>query len=398
MIRCRSLGCVVIACTLTTAVHAQSWSGYVAPEVRYFSSAGTSSEQSRTYFSTSGEIEHNRPFADGAGTFDSRIFARWDQRDSERSNGDIRELSWVVARDHWEWRAGIRRVFWGVTESQHLVDIINQTDLVENPDGEDKLGQPMLNAAYIADFGTIDVFYLPIFRERTAAGLEGRLRGPYVVDSDQVQYESHRGQYHPDFALRWSGFAGIWDFGLSHFYGTSREPTFSARQGASGQDVVLVPYYDLLHQTGLDLQATVDSWLYKLEYVHRINSIATYNALVTGIEYTFFGVNESASDVGVIAEYLFDDRDEGATTPFANDLMMGIRWVANDVQSTELLVGVIVDLDGAGHALNVEGSRRLGDSWKLTAEVRAYESDSSADLLYGLRNDDYFQVELARYF
>ena len=47
---------------------------------------------------------------------------------------------------------GVRRVFWGVAESNHLVDVINQTDAIENPDQEDKLGQPMLNLAYVEYF------------------------------------------------------------------------------------------------------------------------------------------------------------------------------------------------------------------------------------------------------
>ena len=74
-------------------------------------------------------------------------FIRIDQGDSRRTHVDIRELTWVRAADTWEFRAGIRRVFWGVAESNHLVDVINQTDLIENIDTEDKLGQPMLNLA-----------------------------------------------------------------------------------------------------------------------------------------------------------------------------------------------------------------------------------------------------------
>ena len=61
------------------------------------------------------------------------------------AHGDIRELAYVHASDDWELRLGIRKEFWGVTEFQHLVDVINQTDGVEDFDGEDKLGQQMVN-------------------------------------------------------------------------------------------------------------------------------------------------------------------------------------------------------------------------------------------------------------
>ena len=59
-------------------------------------------------------------------------------------------------------RLGLRKVYWGVTESQHLVDVINQTEGVENLDGEDKLGQPMLNLALI-------VFFAPLLMAIAAA-------------------------------------------------------------------------------------------------------------------------------------------------------------------------------------------------------------------------------------
>ncbi|MDA7657788.1 hypothetical protein N8737_03705, partial [Verrucomicrobia bacterium] len=101
-------------------------------------------------------------------------FGRYDGADSERSHVDLREFHIQRIADQWEWRVGVSKVFWGVTESQHLVDVINQTDLVENVDGEDKLGQPMVNLSWISDqAGVIDLFYLPYFRERTFPGRGG---------------------------------------------------------------------------------------------------------------------------------------------------------------------------------------------------------------------------------
>ena len=67
-------------------------------------------------------------------------------------------------------------MFWGVTELRHLVDIINQTDLVENLDGEQKLGQPMVQLTLLKDWGTLDFFAMPYFRERTFTGPDGRPR------------------------------------------------------------------------------------------------------------------------------------------------------------------------------------------------------------------------------
>jgi len=39
---------------------------------------------------------------------------------------------------------------------QHLVDVINQTDLVEDIDGEEKLSQLMLNFSSVHKWGIVD--------------------------------------------------------------------------------------------------------------------------------------------------------------------------------------------------------------------------------------------------
>src|SRR6218665_233300 len=76
----------------------------------------------------------------GADTLTFTPFFRYDSEDRERRHADIRQLDWVRVSGAYELRAGIRQVFWGVTEATHLVDILNQTDLVEAIDGEQKLG------------------------------------------------------------------------------------------------------------------------------------------------------------------------------------------------------------------------------------------------------------------
>jgi hypothetical protein len=168
-------------------------------------------------------------------------FLRLDREDAERTHADIRELQWLMVQDDWELRVGVGKVFWGVTESQNLVDVINQTDLVENTDGEDKLGQPMINISLFQYWGTMDLFVLPLFRERTFSGENGRLRFPLLVDTDAARYESGAGRRHIDLAVRWTGSIANWDIGVSHFYGTSREPLISLNDLATS----LIPYYEI---------------------------------------------------------------------------------------------------------------------------------------------------------
>ena len=82
-------------------------------------------------------------------------FFRYDHADKERTHFDIREFDFIYSGDFWSVRLGVRKVFWGTTETQHLVDIVNQTDFLEGPDGEDKLGQPMVNISLVQDWGTL---------------------------------------------------------------------------------------------------------------------------------------------------------------------------------------------------------------------------------------------------
>jgi hypothetical protein len=373
------------------------WSGQVAAEALLFRQSPAHPGQGAGSLSLALQPEYYRAWDEGRQSFTFTPFLRLDSRDPERSHGDIRELSWIRASLDWELRAGIRKVFWGVTESQHLVDIINQTDLVENPDGEDKLGQPMVNLALIREWGTLDLFLLPGFRERTFPGVEGRLRPHLPVDTGQPVYESSREERRVDTALRWSHYIGALDLGLSHFHGTSREPRLVPGLDGNGHPV-LIPHYDVIHQTGMTLQYIAGDWLWKLETIRREGQGDTFTAAVGGFEYTLVGLRDSAMDLGLLLEYSFDDRGKAASNPFENDLFLGTRWVFNDVDGTEILAGMFLDLDHHGRLYNLEASRRIGNAWRASAELRLWQGYPATDPLYSLRADDHLLVELARYF
>lgn len=373
------------------------WSGYVALEFRSFFNDPLDPRQHGDNFSLAAEPELYYEWNGGRDSISFVPFFRLDEHDDERSHADIRELTWLTARDGWELRLGNRKVFWGVTESQHLVDIINQTDLVENIDGEDKLGQPMVNLAFIQDWGTVDLFVLPYFRERTFPGAKGRPRVSPRVEPDGTLFESSREEQHIDLAARWSHSIEDWDLGLSHFSGTSRDPRFTLGT-LDGGETVLFPIYDLIDQTGADIQVTKESWLWKAEAIRRSGQVDTFFASTAGFEYTFYGVLENAADLGVLVEYLYGNHPRVLSAPFTDDIFTGLRLTLNDVQSTEALVGCIFDVDTSARFCNVEASRRFGDRWVLGMEVRTFNDIPEEDPLYSLRRDDYAQLELAYHF
>ncbi len=381
----------------SASVHAWQFAGNMAVEGRGFFQSALDSRQYDSDYSFSIEPEFSQQWDDDRQSFVFRPFARIDRYDEERSHWDVRELQWIYAGDGWETRLGVGKVYWGVTEALHLIDIVNQTDLVENIDGEQKLGQPMAKLSLEKDWGTLDFFLLPGFRERTFPGEEGRLRTHPRVDADLVEYESSAEQRHVDYALRWSHYVGDWDFGLSWFQGTGRDPLFKPTFTNQGE-LVLAPYYEQIEQASVDLQATLGEWLWKLEALYRNGQDDGYYAVTGGFEYTQVGIMDTAADLGVVAELMVDERGNEANTPFNHDLFMGLRWTANDTQSLAILAGTIVDWENGSTLLNIEASRRLGQSYLLTVQLRSWLNIDEPDPQYVFRQDDYLQIELARYF
>ena len=396
----RSFNTRLLCCTLlwTGAVSADfEFSGHVGTETRIFIQDPSGSDLSGATGSLSFKPEAYLEWDDGDQSFLFVPFVRLDQNDTRRTHYDVRELTYIYAAESWEFRFGLRRLFWGVAESNHLVDIINQTDLVENLDQEDKFGQPMVNFALVRDWGTVDLFVLPGFRERSFPGRDGRFQFPLRVDTSAAEYESAGEQNHVDYAARYSHYFGVFDVGLYHFWGTSREPRFAVERTAAGEPI-LAPIYDIIHQSGTDLQATLGNWLLKFEALRRQGQGETYAAAVGGYEYTFVGFLGTSIDLGVLGEYHFDERGRRAPSPFNNDVFVGSRIAINDAADSQLLSGIVSDLNGGGYFLNIEASRRFGDFWKVELELRLLLDVEKTDPLRSLHRDDYVQLELLRFF
>ena len=379
------------------------FSAELALEGRYFLEKGLQ-EQERLQPSLRGELEFQKRI--DADNFNFVLFGRLDSEDDERSHADIREAYWTHVADGWETKIGISKVFWGVTESRHLVDVINQTDLVENVDTEDKLGQPMIKFAVERDWGNLDFFWLPYFREQTFGGQDGRLNPlPFIVDTKNAQYESSAEQWHSDFALRFATRVGDLDLAISHFTGTSRNPVLVFN--GSITDPRFTPIYRQIDQTGLELQYIFEDWLWKFEGITSSGELQRYSAAVFGFEYTQVGIFETAADLGWIVEYLFDDRhghanDSVKSAPhnFERDVFLGWRYAMNDVDSTEILTGVIYDPKTEESLYSIEFSQRLASDLKINVELRAFQgSEQDSELkAYYMRDEDYIQLELVKFF
>lgn len=394
-------------CILTTlcglvfllAIHTEvqaEWDtrGNVSVQLQYFPNDALHEANQRINLSLAGEVELYRSIGEN-GSLTITPFARIDQHDDERTHVDFREFIYSHVSDTWEARVGIGKVFWGVAESINLIDIINQFDTVENDDTSAKLGQPMINFLISRDWGDIDLYVLPGFRERTFPGINGRPRPITVLDVNNTSYESDAEERHIDFAARISGVAGQWDLGAHIFHGTARTPLFRFN-GASNS---VVPFYFQSTQVGLDVQATLESWLLKAELIYQSgDEIKDHASLVSGFEYSFFDIRSTGADLGLVAEWLYDEREEQSPQPFQNDALVGLRLALNDEQSLEGLLGVIADLDSGGHLITLEGSRRFGSNVKTSLLMTLFQNGDDDMSFSEFDREDNLQINVAYFF
>lgn len=363
-------------------------------EYRYFLDNGQFTGQKQHFPSFSIQPEYAIDWNDGQESINATAFFRLDV-DDPRTHWDIRELYYQKSKNNWEFNIGLKKVYWGVIESNHLVDIINQTDAVESFDGEQKLGQPMAQFVLTTNtLGTFNFFYLPYHRKRTFSGEKGRFRFPIVIDKDDLGYESSAEEWHQDFAFRWSHYFGAFDIGLSHFYGTGREPLFTFDTTGN-----INAFYPIINQTGLDLQVTHNAFLWKLESIYRDADAQSFFALAAGLEFTFSNIDGNGLDIGLLGEYLYDERDELALNALQNDIFFGSRIAFNDTQDTSILFGGIADLESSSKIFSIEASRRFGSNWTAEVEARIFSSIVPNEfILSNFKDDSFFRFSISRFF
>ncbi len=323
--------------------------------------------------------------------------ARADDSDPSRSYVDVREARADWHREAVSVSVGINTVFWGVTESRHLVNIVNQTDYLDELDADEKLGQLMALVTYEAgDLGIFELFAMTGARAQLYPSASGRPGVQVTVLDDSPSYESRRGQWNADAAVRWSHGRGNVNWALSYFQGTARDPELVP--AGTPVDPAVRPRYDLVRQAGLEIQWTRGSWLWKAESIVREGQGPTFAAITGGFEHTTYGVAGSPLDLGAIIEYSYDGRDNLTFNIHDNDLFGGLRLSFNDVRGSEVLAGVLRDLDSGVTLGKIEASRRLAEGWRVELIGRLFRSDSDDDPVYWFRRDDYVQAALEYYF
>lgn len=359
-------------------------------ETRYF--PNRSGIQPSGDFQSSGTlwVLQERAATDGGIGWSFELFARKDQQDNQRTHADIRQgLLKVQISDSVQVSAGFGREFWGVTESFHLVNIINQIDAVEDLDAEDLLGQPMLKLQTRWPGVTWALYALPGFRERPMHARGARLSGELALSRQRPGYESGAEDKHIDWASRVMTQIGSIDAGLSYFQGTSREP-----RPLFEDEREVTPFYDQIRQVSLDAQLTEGRWLLKLEALRRWGHGQAFSAWIAGLEVTSYNILGTGADLGWVVEYLHDQRNpfDAPPTPFDDDLFLGLRWQANDVSDSSLLVGLFHDQSNGERFLRLEGQRRMADRFTVALEASLPLETQENTPFHSIRNDGFVSL------
>ncbi len=344
--------------------------------------------------STSFKLDYSHRWDNDSQKITFTPFLRFDDKDGARTHADVRELMWKKSSADLEFNVGIGKVFWGVTEGQHLVDVINQNDQLEDIKGEEKLGQFMTRAGWRSDIGLLEMFLLTGFRERPLPGLESRPGVSLPLDKYAVRYESECEQWQPEYALRWSRRNGNLDLGVSYFNGANREPIIVP--GATGAGGSRSPYvfYELMEQYSIDASYLWRDWTLKLEGINRHANSGNFHAEVYGVEKTF---SEFSGKPWEITAYLEYNRDSRPHAAFQDDYFIGLRMALNDIESSEVKLGRMVDAHTGSSSLRIEGSSRLTDNWKLKFLGIYFDSQKTGDNLSPYKDDSFIQIELVRH-
>ena len=363
--------------------------GELSFDNRYFFNAGLQEQKkNHTSFTFSPEIFKD----DSNRIFHFKAKLRKDTEDSGRNLNDIQELYLINILEDKEIKFGVSKEFWGVTETSHRVDIINQTDFTEGFDGEEKLGQPMIKISLERQWGLLDIYTLLGFRERNFSGNKGRLRLPLSINEKGLLYSSSSKNKRADFAVRWSNYYDDFDIAISHFSGTSREPRFLPSANKINE---LVPIYEVIDQTGLEIQYLLDGLAIKGEVISRSGQGERFSAATYGFEYTQVGVLQTRIDLGWVVEFNHDDRLE--SSPF----VLGTRFSFNDIYDSQILSGFIVNDKSKELGFLLEASRRIGECCMLSLEG-IYFDDTDEDngqkkLFQAFKDDDFLRAEFIYY-
>ena len=301
--------------------------------------------------------------------------------DTGASRADLREAHISFRANEMDIRIGSLLEFWGKTESYNPSDIINSYDYTSGLSDSQKLGAPAFKVSSDLNDGYLSLLLLPFFVENAYPGLSSRERLQTLVSSDTASYSNDASRNDSSYAIRYEGYQGDLDYGLSYFDGITREPYFTL-----GPDGRLVPEYFPIQQIGIDVQYLLGDTALKTEIVRRTgqynaNGVAEdYIAGVVGAEHNIYGMFDSAYDLILVSELAADSRGKDSHTIFQRDFTFGGTLLLNNMDNSEFNLFLTRDLSYTSLLTRFSYSTRMNDGFTIKSNLNLYsnfEKDTS---------------------
>jgi len=320
---------------------------------------------------------------------------RLENAGSGRSRADFNELNLSARYGKTIVEFGVTRLFWGVTESRHLENIINPPDLAADFSGETTLGIALLRILQPINLGQIEAILIPWDRDPRYPGQHARLRTALPILGN-VRYPDGRPTA---WAIRVATARGIFDTHLYYFSGLDREAVLTPQFDTTAQPISLQASRWPIRQWGLDVQAPIGSLLLKGEAIQRSGYSRSFIAVVLGGEYTFNSVADSARDLSLMLEYQEDDRpDDAPLTAMKSAYYGGIRLALNDPNSSELTIGLSYNPKSQAQLWSGDFSRRIAENVTLEGNLTIFSHVDGDPALSGFARDSRIEMQIKRHF
>lgn len=408
----RSIFFLIIALFTSSTLADIKTKGEVGLETRFFTNDNIEeTKDSNISQKARLEIRGNR------GSFSERlrVFARADTLDKTRGIVIFEEAWYGYTYKNLNIKAGAQLLNWSALEAFHPADVLNSRNYDSNFENAEKFGEPMLSINYLLGTGGITAYYMPVMITPNLPKPSNRLRFSSTKLDDVIWIEEDGSISHDNrsdqFAIRIDQSLALADISFHYLQYKDRNQPLFVPNIQTGK---IHPVYLPVKQIGGTIQYIFNDFIFKSEFAHRYFQKSTTTELGTldqpshyqialGSEYTYYHSNGRES--AFLAEFQsfqgITKAQRAALSLFQHDLLLGHRFVFNDISSTEILSSLIIDLERKEEIMfSISGSRRLGSTWKIEPGIRLIKAKVKSDN-YGLQqlnSADQVFCNITRYF
>ena len=360
-----------------------------------------------------------------------RIFGRVDSQDSERSFLTLEEAWFQIGNRTMTLRAGFDMVNWTVTEAFHPADIVNSRNLDSDLQNHEKLGEPSIRLRWRYGEGAWVGYFMPTFIKPNFPSPRSRLN--FFSQTDGATYQIARvhekGTIHsdddaypwiPQGAIRWNHAFEDLDLSFHVVHHLDRSLGWPALH-ANTRDPHLL--FHPQTQIGGTLQWAFEGLLTKVEWAAKRTWLSedkkyylpfgppakAYGLLALGFEYSLSHGNGSESTLLMEGQSVVGiSRSQARELEiFQGDVLLAYRHAFNDASSREIRLSMLGDVEYFnGLILGAHYQERLWDDFVISVDLQLFYAEKSPEhnepdfkrSLSGLRDSDYIQVAMTRYF